>query len=295
VKKITPFYFNSSDLQKLAEKHRSDFLDAGPFPHVVIDNFLPEEVLNQIVDEFPGPDEDAWTMWGPGDIKHTKNKNVEKLGTSDEEVFGPMTRHFMAQLNSYTFVQFMEELTKSPYIIVDPAYNGCGLHSTGRGGKLMVHVDGNRHPNTFSGMMHQRFNLILYLNKDWEEEYGGHLELWNRDATECIKKVQPIFNRCLIFDTGSFSYHGHPEPLACPEGRRRNSLAVYYYQLQRDVDASYSGMQRTVKWAGTQDGDSGWRSKDWMWILKVESTVLAKRLLPPIVADMIRSIKRKLS
>ena len=93
-------------------------MNAEPFPHVVIDNFLPDEILEQIVEEFPGPEENAWTLWGPGDIKHTRNRNIEKLGTSNEEAFGPLTRHFMAQLNSYTFVQFIQELTKSKYIIV---------------------------------------------------------------------------------------------------------------------------------------------------------------------------------
>ncbi|MFK8049340.1 MAG: 2OG-Fe(II) oxygenase [Halioglobus sp.] len=291
--KITPFYFDSQELQQLAEKHRPEFLSADPFPHVVIDNFLPDDILDQIVEEFPGPEDDAWTLWGPGDIKHTHNRNIEKLGTSNEQAFGPLTRHIMAQLNSYTFVQFIQELTNSRYIMVDPSYNGCGLHSTGRGGKLMVHVDGNRHPNSFSGLMHQRLNLILYINKDWKEEYGGHLELWNRDASECVKKVSPVFNRCLIFETGSYSYHGHPSPMTCPEGRRRNSLAVYYYQLQRDADVDYGGMQYAVKWAGTQEGDSGLRSKDWLWILKVEGTILVKRLLPPILLDMIRNIRNK--
>jgi hypothetical protein len=33
----------------------------------------------------------------------------------------------------------------------------------------------------------------------------------------------------VIFSTTDFSYHGHPEPLNCPDNRSRRSLALYYY------------------------------------------------------------------
>ena len=35
----------------------------------------------------------------------------------------------------------------------------------------------------------RRLNLLLYLNDDWKDEYGGHLELWDKTMTICDKKI----------------------------------------------------------------------------------------------------------
>jgi hypothetical protein len=69
----------------------------------------------------------------------------------------------------------------------------------------------------------------VYLNKNWQTEYGGNLELWSKDMKTCVKSVEPIFNRCVIFNTDEDSFHGHPDPLTTPEDRSRRSLALYYY------------------------------------------------------------------
>jgi hypothetical protein len=161
----------------------------------------------------------------------------------------------MNQLLSATFVSFIEKLTGISGLIVDPSHNGCGLHSTGRGGRLMIHTDVNRHPHS-KKHLHQVLNFILYLNDDWKDDYNGHLELWTGDRKPC-KKILPIANRAVLFETGTRSFHGHPEPINCPEGRRRNSLAVYYYCYDRPPSAEYDGMQRSVHWVPTSADDRG--------------------------------------
>src|SRR5204862_7094734 len=78
-----------------------------------------------------------------------------------------------------------------------------------------------------------RLNLLLYMNPDWREEYGGHLEIWDREMKRCEKRILPIANRCVIFNTLDDSYHGHPHPLTCPEGMSRCAIATYYYTVDR--------------------------------------------------------------
>jgi hypothetical protein len=141
-----------------------------------------------------------------------------------------MTRHLLAQFNSSTFTSFLEDLTAISGLIPDPHYLGGGLHQIEPGGLLKVHADFNRHEQL---RLDRRLNLILYLNRDWREEYGGHLELWNRDMTRCEARILPVFNRCVVFTTTSLSYHGHPEPLTCPPGMTRKSMALYYYSNGR--------------------------------------------------------------
>jgi len=79
----------------------------------------------------------------------------------------------------------------------------------------------------------RRLNMIVYLNQHWQEEYGGHLELWNRDMTRCEAKVLPVWNRTVVFNTTDFSYHGHPAPLCCPDSTTRKSISLYYYSNGR--------------------------------------------------------------
>ena len=114
----------------------------------------------------------------------------------------------------------------------DPSLEGGGLHQSTRGGFLNIHADFTVHPHHRNWQ--RRANLILYLNEDWEASYGGDLELWSTDMKECVEKVSPVANRAVIFTTDATSFHGHPEPMQCPEGVARRSLALYYYSVQEN-------------------------------------------------------------
>lgn len=219
---ICPFFFNPKTLQDLASELRQTYAKAQPFPHVVIDSVLPDDVADNILSEFPEPSHIKW------EIHEAVQKR--KLACYDETQLGDFTRHIISQLNSSVFMTFLETLTGIDGLIPDPHLVGGGPHQVERRAYLSIHADFNRHPKL---KLDRRLNLLLYLNKDWEEEYGGHLELWNANMTQCEQKVLPVFNRCVIFSTTNFSYHGHPDPLTCPEGRTRKSLALYYYSNGR--------------------------------------------------------------
>jgi Rps23 Pro-64 3,4-dihydroxylase Tpa1-like proline 4-hydroxylase len=122
------------------------------------------------------------------------------------------------------------QLTGIDDLIVDAQLLGGGVHLVKPGGVLRVHADFRRH---LSYNLERRLNLLLYMNPDWREEYGGHLELWDREMKTCVERVLPIANRCVVFNTTDDSYHGHPRPLACPEGMLRCSIALYYYTADR--------------------------------------------------------------
>jgi hypothetical protein len=252
MKLIPAFFFDPAELARVAERAGQAFRTAEPFQHVVLDGFLPAEAIELLIREFPGPDDIEWKMHGPGRTQWKREKDSAKLANDDETKFAPFTRHFMGQLNSGVFLAFLEQLTGVQGIIPDPTYGHCGMHSTGRGGRLMMHTDVNRHPH--GCQMHQILNLILYLNPDWKEEYGGHLELWNRQRKP-VKRILPIANRVVVFNTSTRSLHGHPHPLTCPPGRRRNSLAVYYYLRDRPASEDYEGMQRSVHWVPATEED----------------------------------------
>ena len=114
----------------------------------------------------------------------------------------------------------------------DPYYLGGGIHQIGKGRFLKIHHDFTKH--TYLPNLERKINLLIYLNSEWKEEYGGHLELWDSQMTTCHHRILPIFNRCVIFNTNKFSYHGHPDPITCPPERTRKSVALYYYSTVPD-------------------------------------------------------------
>ena len=104
------------------------------------------------------------------------------------------------------------------------------MHEIKSGGLLKVHTDFSKHPtNNFD----RRVNVLIYLNSDWKEEYGGHIEFWDSKMKMAVNKILPIFNRVVIFSTTDYSNHGHPEPLSCPVNLSRKSLALYYFSNGR--------------------------------------------------------------
>lgn len=197
---------------------RESYQQARPFPHAVIDRLFPEEVLAGVLAEFPEPGQIPWVEFD--------NATERKLGYHYKTELGPNLRQFLYVMNSAPILEFLEALTGIEGLIPDPYYGGAGPHQILPGGFLKVHADFNWHPKL---QLDRRLNLLVYLNHDWREEYGGHLELWDRTVTRCEARVLPVFNRTVVFSTTDFSFHGHPEPLACPEGRSRKSVSLYYY------------------------------------------------------------------
>jgi hypothetical protein len=219
------FHFDRQRLAALAESKREGYESASPFPHAVMDDFLPAEVLEGVLAEFPSPREADWFAFD--------SPLERKLATKEDSPMGPTTRHLLAELNSAAFIDFLEGLTGIQGVVPDPHFEGGGLHQIEPGGHLKVHADFNRHPRTG---LERRLNVLLYLNRDWREEYGGALELWSRDMSACVARILPVFNRCVVFSTTSTSFHGHPEPLNCPEGETRKSMALYYYSKERPAE-----------------------------------------------------------
>jgi hypothetical protein len=281
---IPAFRFTKADLQILAAEKASSFRAAEPFPHLVISDFLPVEIAHAIAAEFPKPHEINWRLAGPGDAAHSGDPDIEKITTPNEDLFPPLIRHMMHEFNSGVFVDFLSELTGFKPLSPDPSFHGCGLHSTGRGGRLMVHADASRHPNP---KFHQILNMIYYVTPDWQDTWGGELELWDAELSKCVKVVSPNFNSMLVFFTGSKSYHGHPNPLTSPAGVRRNSLAAYYYTTDREIDGTYEGYKNYVEWVRTTDLDSK-RS------VYHAGKALARKFLPASMVNRLARVVRQL-
>lgn len=215
---------NIKDLKQLGKDKHDEYINAAPFPNIVFDNFFDEGLLSQVLDDFPD-------LSKKEDVITYNNQNEKKLEAKGEQYFSDTTKALVHYLNSQPVLEFLQELTGIKQILLpDPYFNGGGYHEIKPGGLLKVHADFNKHDKTW---LDRRLNLLVYLNKDWDESYGGHFELWDKSMSKSQKKVLPVFNRVAIFSTTDFSYHGHPNPLTCPPDRSRKSLALYYYSNGR--------------------------------------------------------------
>lgn len=209
-----------SDLKQTAKDLSKDYQNNHPFPNIYLDDFFDPAFLRKILEEFPDLDKLKEKI-------HYVNPNENKLATKGEYSFGPFTKQLVHFLNAQPFLEFLQELTGiEETLIPDPYFEGGGYHEIKPGGFLKLHVDFHLHKRM---NLNRRLNLLIYLNEDWDESYGGHFELWERDMSKCSVKILPVFNRIALFSTTGDSWHGHPDPLNCPEDRSRRSLALYYY------------------------------------------------------------------
>lgn len=203
------------DIRQWSEAYQN----ASPFPHIVIDNFFNKTELKAAAREFPKPESGEWIEY--------RHFNTRKLGQNKREFLPAVHLNIIDQLNSEEFLVQLRKLTGIPDLISDPHLEGGGIHQIARGGYLNIHADFTSH--TKEPYWQRRVNLLLYLNEGWEGSYGGELELWDRQMERCRSKIAPLFNRCVIFNTDVDTFHGHPEPLNCPEGMTRKSIALYYF------------------------------------------------------------------
>lgn len=215
-------------LYETAAGRREAFRDAKPFPHIVIDRFLDPGFYANARTHFPAVNSDIWKM--PSN-DHTQQKMVTKRGDHDvkELLYTDGARATLRELNSAAFLHFLEVLSGIQGLIPDPYLAEAGFHCTGDGGFLDIHADFSHH----DGMgLERRLNLIYFLNDGWQSDYGGSLNLYD-EALKPAVSVEPIGNRCVLFETSDISYHGHPEPMRLPPGTYRRSIAMYYYTVPR--------------------------------------------------------------
>lgn len=203
------------------------FRAAEPFPHVVIDGFLEPGLCRRLVETFPVYDGERFRNdWG----------ERGKAWREDVSRLGPAWAELDHGLRSAAFLALLSRISGIPGLLFDPSYFGGGTHENLHDMELDPHIDFNLHPQT---QLHRRLNLLLYLNEEWDEAWGGALELhtdpWRPPHENPVRTIPPLLNRCVIFETSDRSWHGFRR-IALPEDRRslsRRSFAMYLYTRER--------------------------------------------------------------
>jgi Rps23 Pro-64 3,4-dihydroxylase Tpa1-like proline 4-hydroxylase len=198
------------------EKLKSTFVNAEPFEHIVIDDFLNDKYAEKLSNVFPN-DYEKWHKYeNPIEVKYA----FDNINILPEEL-----KNYFYILSTKMFIYKIQKLTDIDELEYDEYLHGAGLHSHSKNGRLNIHLDYEKHP--YSGK-ERRINIILFLSKEWKKEWNGANELWNKDISKCIVKTDVKFNRAIIFKTNDISWHGVPDKILCPNNIYRNSLAYYY-------------------------------------------------------------------
>jgi len=205
---------------------RAHHARAEPFPYFVIEGFLEPSFAAEIAAAYP-TFETAKQM---GLAFRTVNER-KKVQVTDRAVFPEPVGRLSDALARPEFLADLGAITGIPGLLADERLFGGGIHVTGPHGRLDVHVDFNVLDYHGEPKLYRRLNLLLYLNPDWNDDWGGQVELWDREVRTCVQRYSPGLNRCVVFETSDISYHG-VAPLTCPESEVRRSFAAYYYTLE---------------------------------------------------------------
>lgn len=259
-------FFSVVEMRDKGQELRQKYNSALPFPHIVIDDFLPPKLLEECLAVFPKElDPDSESFYS----------DREKLKLSyNPDYLPPKSRELFYSLNSRPFLLFLKNVTGIKGLIPDPYFHGGGLHEIRQGGHLSVHADFNYHPVL---QLERRVNLLIYMNRNWLKDYGGQLELWDQKMETCRLSLDPNFNRCVIFNTTSESFHGNPNPINHPKSISRRSIALYYYTATWNSEK----LEHSTLWGPqTPSQLPAWR-------------YLTNEFMPPIVKKKIKQLLRR--
>ena len=235
-----PLSFIDPSVLASASSYAERFQAAQPFRHIVIDDFLRDEFCADLLDAFPAFDrQGALAEHGAVGLKSVREHLPE---------LGPPYAALDQLVSSDPFLRLIGHITGIDDLRYDPCYFGGGTHENLHGQDLSPHIDFNYHPKT---RQHRRLNLLLYLNREWHSEWGGcidfHADPHLPPEQDQVTSILPLFNRCVIFETNEYSWHGFTE-IQLPENRReesRKSVALYYYTDERPARET-AGRHSTV-------------------------------------------------
>jgi hypothetical protein len=195
---------------------RASYMEAAPFPHLVIDDLFSSATVGRLMTAFGEGTNTGW--------REFRGSLQRKRGTTPGAPLPPLIQEYFNFIYSGPFLRLLTKITGIEDLIPDPALYGGGMHEVNAGGHFEVHLDFRTHPRT---RLTNRLVVITYLNENWTAGDGGALELWDLEPPRCVATIQPLAGRTVIMEQSGRAAHGHPDPVR--EGLSRRSVIAYFY------------------------------------------------------------------
>ena len=226
---------------------KEDFSSSEPFPNIELQNYWDNGILEKCFEEAH-----KFEHW---DGEKNFFAARKRLYSTKHQHFPDNIKKVFNELCSQKFIDWLESFTGEKDLVADKNFTAGGISSVGKGGFLKIHTDPNWNPKV---NLYMRIILIVYLNSDWKDEWGGHLELWDKQMKHCVKKIKPIINNMIIFSNNDHNFHGHPDPLDVPNEIRRKNLIMYYYSpIRNDEEASRTKVGQISEYKQRNLGELG--------------------------------------
>lgn len=195
-----------------------------PFPNAIVKDLIPLTFAKKAEEEFISFKKTVDAGCKP--FQETKRL------MENYDVMPATIKKIVEFFNSQNFIDILEKKFSLKNVQADWTLHGGGLHESFKGGFLKVHSD---FIYMRKSKLRRVLNLLIYLNSDWQESWGGALELWDSNMKFPKKSIWPEINNAVIFRTDKDSNHGFPDPINCPQEVRRKSIALYYYVKEKTI------------------------------------------------------------
>lgn len=213
----------NNEVIKNADSLRKLFLNAKPFPYVVIDNFFKEDVFNKLLSDF--------------EMYYDSNQNKGKSYSTDVEQdkwtsqgnkLSCDLENVADYLQSDTARDFLKSVTGFK-VLNTSNYNGENLgffHYMRNNAYLGPHIDHMVDMDSEKVGYHV-LNIIIYITKEWNPNWGGNTFFMHKnDKTFTDVEFRP--NRAVIFMHSPISVHGTSRVLNTSENKRISIYFDYY-------------------------------------------------------------------
>ena len=156
----------------------------------------------------------------------------------------PVQDEVVHTLHSATFIKWLQEVTDTVDLIPDPHLVGAGYSKAYNGDSLKVHTDFNWNDQL---RLHRRLSVVIYLNEEWDENWGGNLDFYDTDRKKVLSRVIPGAGNMVVWSYNNLAYHGYPEPMKNPDGTCRKNIRLFYYVSNAQHDDKFPP-HRSLYW-----------------------------------------------
>lgn len=181
----------SDNEEQLKNQFQNDISSIRSF---YLDDLLPEEITNQIHQVFPKPEQ----------MVLKRSIREDKYVAAQMNLYNPLLEEIIFAFQDERIVEKVGEICGIDNPIPDENLYAGGISMMGNGQFLNPHLD-NSHDKDRN--LWRVLNLLFYVTPNWEEEYGGNLELWPDGMNNKQITIHSKFNRLAVMETHNDSLH----------------------------------------------------------------------------------------
>lgn len=180
-----------SQKDSLIKQYTSSELGIGYF---YIDDMLPNDIVTKIHKSFPSKDETV--------LK--KSLREYKHVAAQMDKYNPLLEEVIYAFQDKRIVKLIGEITNIEHPLPDENLYAGGISMMAKGNYLNPHLDNSHDKDRNQWRV---LNLLYYVTPDWEESYGGNLELWPNGIENKQITIHSKFNRLAVMATHNDSWH----------------------------------------------------------------------------------------